>query len=51
MSNLLFNIRFGKYHLQLNREYKLSFHKNGYYILNKPDKWLAVYCWFGKYYE
>jgi len=51
MSNLLFNIRFGSYHLQLSKEYKLSFHKNKYYIKNKPNKWFAVYCWFGIHYE
>lgn len=48
MSDLWFNIRFGKYHLQLNNTWELSFRVNSYYIDNPPDKWFQIYTLFGR---
>jgi hypothetical protein len=51
MSNLLFNIRFGYRHLQVEKNpFKITWEINYYWINNKPTKWLAIYCWFGKHY-
>lgn len=46
MSNLWFNIRFGKYHLQIGPN-TLSFKLNTYWLDFKPTKWFEVYCYFG----
>lgn len=50
MSNLLFNIRFGSRHFQMNREFKMSFEVNPFWIINKPEKWFQIYSAFGKHY-
>lgn len=50
MSNLWFNIRFGKRHLQIGPD-GVSFKINSYWLKNAPDKWFAVYCWFGNHYD
>jgi hypothetical protein len=51
MSNLWFNIRFGTRHLQLSRDWELSFKVNPHWIEHTPDKWLAVYCAFGHHFD
>lgn len=48
MSNLWFNIRFGARHLQMTRDWQVSFTVNGYHIEHPPTKWLEVYCLFGR---
>ena len=55
MSDLWFNIRFGKYHLMLSNSWKIRFAKNGYWdTLLKADykvvSWFQVYCAFGKHF-
>ena len=50
MSNLWFNIRFGKRHLQLNK-WTVSFRVNPHWIENRPTKWFCIYTFFGVYYE
>ena len=55
MSNLWFNIRFGKYHLSLSNSWRVRFAKNTYWdTLLKEDykvvSWIQVYCAFGKHY-
>ncbi len=50
MSNLWFNIRFGSYHLQYGRDDGLTWHKNSYWVYNKPSKWFCIYQIFGKSY-
>ena len=47
MSNLWFNIRLGKRHFQLSRDWEVSFKVNPYWYDNKPDSWFAVYTVFG----
>lgn len=47
MSNLWFNIRFGRRHFQLSRDWEVSFRVNPYWIENPPDSWFAVYAVFG----
>ena len=49
MSNLWFNIRFGRRHFQFSRDWGISFRVNPYWIDNNPDKWFEVYCIFGKH--
>jgi hypothetical protein len=54
MSNLWFNIRFGKYHWQFSRDWQISFGRNGYWY-EHPDAyaketWFQVYCAFGKHF-
>ena len=52
MNNLLFNIRFGHHHLQISKyPFKIRWNVNQYWIIFKPDKWFAVYCWCGKHYN
>jgi hypothetical protein len=55
MSNLWFNIRFGKRHFQFSRDWQISFSKNPYWdTLLKSDydvvSWFQVYCAFGKHF-
>jgi len=54
MSNLWFNIRFGKYHWQLTRDWQMSFRPNEFWSDNpeiyKYSPWLRVYCAFGKHF-
>ena len=47
MSNLWFNIRFGRRHFQLSRDWEISFRVNPYWIENPPANWFAVYAAFG----
>jgi hypothetical protein len=49
MGNLLFNIRFGRRHLQVTDNYKVSFKINDYWLIEPYDTWFEVYCLFGKY--
>jgi hypothetical protein len=49
MSNLWFNIRFGRRHFQLSRDWELSFRINPYWTENPPAQWFEVYCVFGKH--
>jgi hypothetical protein len=51
MSNLWFNIRFGTRHLQLSRDWELSFKVNPHWIEHTPNKWFAVYCAFGHHFN
>lgn len=51
MSNLWFNIRFGKRHLQLSRDWELSWTINSYWHHHKPDRWFEIYCAFGRHYQ
>lgn len=50
MSNLWFNIRFGKYHLQLTNKWKISFRLNSWWLNNTPGRWFEIYTLFGKDY-
>lgn len=50
MSNLWFNIRFGTYHWQWGPD-GMSFHENPFWVRNPPDRWLTIYCFFGKHYN
>ncbi len=55
MSNLLFNIRFGTYHLTLTRNWKLSYSQNQAQVnwkRNEPETWsrFAIYAAFGKHF-
>jgi hypothetical protein len=44
MTNLLLNIRFGKYHLQIRKVFPwISFTRNSYYDEYPYHKWFAVY--------
>lgn len=52
MSDLWFNIRFGKRHFQLSNRWRVSFQPNQYWYDN-PDIYaqegkFAIYCLFGK---
>lgn len=54
MSNLWFNIKFGKRHFQFSRDWKISFAHNRYWH-DDPEayaatSWLQVYCAFGKHF-
>ena len=54
MSNLWFNIKFGKRHFQFSRDWKISFGHNRYWH-DDPEayaatSWFQVYCAFGKYF-
>jgi hypothetical protein len=54
MSNLWFNIRFGKYHWQFSRDWEITFRPNVYWY-EHPDvyatvSWLQVYCAFGRHF-
>jgi len=54
MSNLWFNIRFGKRHWQLSRDWEVSFKTNSYWDA-APEvyaswPWFEVYCAFGKHF-
>lgn len=51
MSNLWFNIRFGARHFQLTKDWEINWILNPYWIENPPDKWLAIYCLFGKHFQ
>lgn len=52
MSNLLFNIRFGTRHLQITRyPFIITCKVNPYHVKYKPQKWFAVYCFFGKFFN
>lgn len=48
MNNLWFNFRFGSRHWQWGRGAGMTFRVNPYWVENKPKKWFAVYCFFGK---
>lgn len=48
MSNLWFNIRFGKRHFQLTNDWEVSFKVNRYWLDHRADSWFEVYCLFGK---
>lgn len=54
MSNLWFNIRFGKHHFQFSRDWEISFSRNPYWdefpedYANVPR--FEVYCAFGKHF-
>lgn len=54
MSNLWFNIRFGKYHFQFSRDWQITFAKNAFWDYASEDyavvKWFQVYCAFGRHY-
>ena len=54
MSNLWFNIRFGKYHWQLSNEWHMDFGCNTYWdeVPEEYSKasWFEVYCAFGKHF-
>jgi hypothetical protein len=54
MSNLWFNIRFGKCHFQFSRDWKISFWRNSYWDAFPEEyaaiNWFEVYCAFGKHY-
>lgn len=50
MSNLLFNIRFGNWYLQLNKDWNIYFWGTEFYTKNKVKKklsWLEFYSLFG----
>lgn len=49
MSNLLVNIRFGSWHLQVSKDFPwlVTFKQNPYWWEVKPDKWFEVYEFFG----
>ena len=53
MSNLWFNIRFGKYHWQLSSDWKLSFKRNTFWDLRPGNyaqaSWFEIYCAFGRH--
>ncbi len=49
MSNLWFNIRFGKRHWQWGPD-GMTFRVNPAWVERKPPKWFAIYCWFGTHY-
>ena len=54
MSNLWFNIRFGKRHFQFSRDWEISFSRN-HYLDEYPEiyaaaNWFQVYCAFGKHF-
>lgn len=46
MSDLLVNIRFGKRHLQINKNWKVTFRKNSYWDYNPMVKYFEVYDFF-----
>jgi hypothetical protein len=53
MSNLWFNIRFGKYHWQLSNTWQVSFKYNTYWD-HRPQEyveasWFEIYCAFGRH--
>jgi len=54
MSNLWFNIRFGKYHLQLDNSWRLSFSRNPFWDREPGEyddvSWFAIYCAFGRHF-
>jgi hypothetical protein len=54
MSNLWFNIRFGKYHWQFSRDWAVSFGRNAYWDTDpevyKNSPWFQVYCAFGRHF-
>jgi hypothetical protein len=54
VSNLWFNIRFGKYHWQFSRDWAVSFGRNGYWDTDpeayENSPWFQVYCAFGKHF-
>jgi hypothetical protein len=54
MSNLWFNVRFGKYHWQFSRDWRMSFGRNGYWYEHPgayaKENWFQVYCAFGKHF-
>lgn len=51
MSNLWFNVRFGKRHWQLSRDWEVTFSKNSYWDADpeeyKKAGWFAIYAAFG----
>lgn len=52
MSNLWFNIRFGKYHWQLSNDWEFRVFRNIYWD-QVPEayaeaSWFEIYCVFGK---
>jgi hypothetical protein len=54
MSNLWFNIRFGKYHWQLRNDWQIGFNKNPFWD-EDPEayelvSWFEVYCAFGRHF-
>lgn len=54
MSNLWFNIRFGKHHWQFSRDWQISFQRNSYWDdfpeIYRVVDWFEVYCAFGKHF-
>jgi len=54
MSNLWFNIRFGKYHWQFSRDWEISFRKNRFWDIEpeeyQKESWFQVYCAFGRHF-
>lgn len=54
MSNLWFNIRFGKYHWQFSRDWQVTFGRNAYWDADPEAyaqaNWFQVYCAFGKHF-
>lgn len=48
MSNLWFNIRFGRRHFQFSRDWEITFRVNPYWIDNTPPTWFQAYCLFGR---
>ena len=51
MSDLLFNIRFGKRHFQIGtRPLRVTFGVNKYFVQNPPASWFEVYTLFGKHF-
>lgn len=51
MSDQLFNIRFGKRHLQITKNFKVSFRVNNYWNEVKYPCWFEVYCLFGTHFH
>lgn len=51
MSDLIFNIRFGKRHFQIGKSpWRITFSVNKYFVQNPPVKWFEVYTLFGKHF-
>jgi hypothetical protein len=54
MSNLWFNIRFGKRHWQLSRDWEVTWEINPYWDHDQQtyqiSPWFQVYCAFGRHF-